>query len=201
MANKLHESLSALMDNEADELELRRILKEMESLGQSQSAEDISELAALKATWHRYHMVSASLKQEIHTYPSRNLLANIQAELEQEAIPAHSLAESAARKGIFRVLGQGAIAASMALAVLFTADMVMVTDNAAGDPAAQVAGAETTDQLPGFTGNLNPATNTRIAVQSRLNQEEMNRLERVVSEELEDALEAQETPAVYDPNQ
>lgn len=192
MTDKLHESLSALMDNEADELELRRVLKALEGQG-----EDID---ALKAKWQRYHVVSASLKREIHVTPSRNLLAGIQAELEQDAIPAKGLVDSASGKGILRMFGQGAIAASVALAVLFTADMVMVADSSA--PGAAAPGAQfadtSTDQLPGITGDLNPATATRVAVQNKLNPEDMSRLERMVSAELEDALEA--SGATFNPD-
>lgn len=201
MANKLHESLSALMDNEADALELRRILKEMEVLGDSKTAEGMTDLVELKAKWHRYHVLSASLKQEIHSAPSCNLLTAIQAELEQDAVPARSLANVASSKGVFRMLGQGAIAASVALAVLFTADMVMVSDSTTGnESAAQLAGSDAaTDQMR-LTGELNPATTTRIAVQNGLDPEEMTRLERVVSAELEEVLETRELPATFNPD-
>jgi sigma-E factor negative regulatory protein RseA len=192
MTDKLHESLSALMDNEADELELRRVLKALEGQGE--------DVIALKAKWQRYHVVSASLKREIHVSPSCNLLASIQAELEQDAIPAKALVDFASGKSILRRFGQGAIAASVAVAVLFTADMVMMSDtgtsgNAA--PSAQFADVSN-DQLPGITGNLNPATATRVAVQNKLNPEDMSRLERMVSAELEDALEASD--ATFNPD-
>jgi len=201
MANKLHESLSALMDNEADDLELRRILKDLESLGESDKGEEIAELLELKAKWHRYHVVSACLKQEIHTRPSRNLLTAIQAELEQDAAPSKPITAKVRENSIFRSIGQGAIAASVALAVLFTADMVMVADVGNGvDAGAQIAGNTTTDQFPGLTGDLNPATATRVAVQNGLNPEEMDRLQQVVSQELEDAPESREVPATFNPD-
>jgi len=192
MTDKLHESLSALMDNEVDELELRRVLKALEGQGE--------DVTALKAKWQRYHVVSASLKREIHVSPSRNLLAGIQAELEQDAIPAKALVDSASGKGILRRFGQGAIAASVALAVLFTADMVMMSDTGTSGNAAQSAqfADVSNDQLPGITGNLNPATATRVAVQNKLNPEDMSRLERMVSAELEDALEASD--ATFNPH-
>lgn len=200
MANTLHESLSALMDNEADDLELRRILKEMESLGDSGRAEEVTELVQIKAKWHRYHIVSACLKQEIHTRPSRNLLAAIQAELDQEATPSKPLTASISGKRMFRMLGQGAIAASVALAVLFTADLALMADNTTGNDAAQMADNTSTSQLPGLTGDLNPSTATRVAVQTRLDPEQMDRLKQVVSEELEDTLETQEIPATFNPD-
>jgi sigma-E factor negative regulatory protein RseA len=194
MANKLHESLSALMDNESDELELRRILKAMEA---TESSEPLSENADLAGKWHRYHVLSASLQREIHTSPSRNLLAGIQAELAQDAAPTRSLVTSLHHKGIFRMIGQGAIAASIAVAVLFTADLALDANSTSpGAQSPQVAD-NAIDQLPGFTGDLNPSTNTRVAVQSALNAEEMSRLERMVSAELEDVLE---TPATFDPD-
>ncbi len=200
MANKLHESLSALMDNEADDLELRRILKDLESLGESDKAEEIIELVELKSKWHRYHIVSACLKQEIHTSPSRNLLAAIQAELEQDAAPTKPLSTTVRQNSFFRTIGKGAIAASVAFAVLFTADLAMVADNNVGTEAsAQIADNAATNQFPGLTGDLNPTTTTRVAVQNGLNPEEMNRLQQVVSQELEDALEAREVPATFNP--
>lgn len=205
MANNLHESLSALMDNEADELELRRILKEIETLAAGKSAEEITELVELQAKWHRYHIVSASLRQEIHSKPSRNLLSAIQAELEQDAVPARSFKDTVAGRSVLRLFGQGAIAASVAVAVLFTADFALVAgnntgDNAGSERAAQLADSDAaTDQLP-FTGILNPPTNTRDAIQKRLEPEEMNRLERAVSQELEEALETREVPAILNPD-
>ena len=199
MTEHLHESLSALMDNEADELELRRLLKEMDSLDPE------TDISALKAKWHRYHVLSASLKQEIHSVPSRNLLAGIQNELEQDAIPQQQIGTAIGKifKGrkLFQVVGQGAIAASVALAVMFTADLAMVADNdSASSGGAEIAG-NTTDQFPSLTGELNPDTPTRFAIQNGLDEEEMNRLERVVSAELEDALDTLETPAIFGPEE
>jgi len=74
MTEKLHESLSALMDNEADELELRRILKAIES-SETLSEGEQQIASELQDKWHRYHILSACLKQELHTTPSRNLLS------------------------------------------------------------------------------------------------------------------------------
>jgi hypothetical protein len=200
MTEHLKESLSALMDNEADELELRRLLKEMDSLDPE------TDVSALKAKWHRYHVLSASLKQEIHSVPSCNLLAGIQKELEQDALPQQQIRVSTIgnlfqSKKLFQVVGQGAIAASVALAVMFTADLAMVADSGpTANGGAEIAG-NTTDQFPSLTGELNPDTPTRFAIQNGLDEEEMNRLERVVSAELEDALDTLETPAIFGPEE
>ena len=201
MTDKLYESLSALMDDETDQLELRRLLKEMEESGVEAEKSDLSDL---KAKWHRYHVISSACKQEIHSSPSCNLLGRIQAELENDAVPSAELPaqKSSLRKiGIFQILGQGAIAATVALAVLFTADLVMVSDSpSAAANNTELAGSQTqSNSLPELTGELNPSTQTRVAVQTALDVDEMSRLERVVSEELDETLENREIPAIFAP--
>lgn len=201
MTDKLHESLSALMDDETDQLELRRLLKAMEEHG---AEPEKAELSDLKAKWHRYHVISSACKQEIHSSPSCNLLGRIQAELENDEVPSAELPankNSLRKKGILQILGQGAIAATVALAVLFTADLVMVSDTSGvSDISTELAGSQTqANSLPGLTGELNPSTQTRVAVQTALDADEMSRLERVVSEELDETLENRETPAIFSP--
>ena len=201
MTDKLYESLSALMDDETDQLELRRVLKEMEEHG---AEPEKAEFSDLKAKWHRYHVISSACKQEIHSSPSCNLLGRIQAELENDEVPSAELPankNSLRIKGVFQILGQGAIAATVALAVLFTADLVMVSDTSGvSDISTELAGSEIqANSLPGLTGELNPSTQTRVAVQTALDADEMSRLERVVSEELDETRENRETPAIFAP--
>ena len=52
MNERTNESLSALMDGETDELELRRLLKQSEQ--EPQTLE----------TWHRYQMIGALMRGE-----------------------------------------------------------------------------------------------------------------------------------------
>ena len=66
----LLESLSALMDDQADELELRRILKAMPNNPE------------LQRKWQRFHAVRSSLQQEIHSDPAVSLVAGINAHYE-----------------------------------------------------------------------------------------------------------------------
>ena len=110
---KLRESLSALMDDEADELELRRILRALPGNPE------------LSAAWQRYHTVRASLHNEIHSRPAVNLLAGINARLAAEADAYPSVVRGRVlRSGILRYLGQGAIAASVALAALMSISLL-----------------------------------------------------------------------------
>jgi hypothetical protein len=63
-----------------------------------------------------------------------------------------------------------------------------------------LAGSQTqSNSLPELTGELNPSTQTRVAVQTALDADEMSRLERVVSEELDETLENREIPAIFAP--
>ena len=52
MSEKLKEALSAVIDGEADEFELRRVLDE------------IGKDAKLAASWERYHLIGAVLRRE-----------------------------------------------------------------------------------------------------------------------------------------
>ncbi|MGD8415680.1 MAG: sigma-E factor negative regulatory protein [Pseudomonadales bacterium] len=52
MSEKLKESLSAVMDGEADEFELRRVLDEM------------GKDAELAGSWERYHLIGAVMRRE-----------------------------------------------------------------------------------------------------------------------------------------
>jgi len=199
MTDKLSESLSALMDNEADDLELRRILKAMDD----QHA-DNEEMADLKGKWQRYHVLSAGLKQEIHSSVSCNILPGIRVAIDNEPAPiANPIVHSRIGRNFFqpvlKALGQGAVAASMVLGVLFTAETVMVADSTqSGADSIDIAGGSAR-QLPGLTGELNPDTVTRVAVQTSIGEEELNRLSRVVSEELEDTLKYRAIPATFNP--
>lgn len=98
----LQESLSALMDNEADELEVRRILA-AEAGGQ------------LHASWSRYQLARAALHREA-VLPNFSVAAAVSAALADEPVPGVVSAPSASRwtSGWARL----AVAASVTVAVL-----------------------------------------------------------------------------------
>jgi sigma-E factor negative regulatory protein RseA len=182
MSENLKESLSALMDNEVDDLELRRILKNL--------AEDKS----LQETWERYHLVSSCLKREVHSKPSVDLLTGIHAALENEAVPASQFANSdIAHKstGILGYMGQGAIAASVALVVLFSAELINTSTpidaTLADSPAVS-------DPNPLLNNTVFNATELRTAVLTEDTAEE-----QMVSEQLNENELLIETPANYNP--
>lgn len=98
----LQETLSAVMDNEADELELRRVL--------AACGED----AELRSTWSRYQLARSVMHRE-PTLPKLDIAAAVSAALADEAAPPK------AEKGPWRMVGRLAVAASVTLAVLAAA--------------------------------------------------------------------------------
>lgn len=145
--NRSHEeTLSALMDNEADELELRRLFKEL------------PENPGLAETWKRFHVTRSVLHKEemldVSSAATSRIFAAIAAEPAYEA--SHSGAASGSarprvRSAWLETVGRIAIAASVALVVfaglqssMFApqSDMSMAEvdgDSAVSNSAVQVA--------------------------------------------------------------
>ena len=104
----LQQSLSALMDNEADELELHRVLK----------ATDEPEL---RAAWTRYQVARAAMHNEA-VFASIDLSGQIMAAIDAEPALTASVEDAEAiaprKVGSMAWLGRVAVAASVTLAVL-----------------------------------------------------------------------------------
>ncbi|MGN8261504.1 sigma-E factor negative regulatory protein [Pseudomonas sp. SMSB3] len=118
----LQESLSAVMDNEADQLELRRVL----------NAVDDSET---RATWSRYQVARAAMHKEL-LLPQLDIASAVSAALADEAVPAK------AKQGPWRTLGRLAVAASVTVAVLagvrmYNQDEITGAELAAQQPVQQ----------------------------------------------------------------
>ena len=75
MSQSTRESLSAFMDSESDELELRRVLK---------SLPDDADAAE---TWRRYHLARSMMQRERGVDVSVDLSAGIMARLREEPAP------------------------------------------------------------------------------------------------------------------
>ncbi|MCS3836532.1 sigma-E factor negative regulatory protein RseA [Pseudomonas sp. JAI111] len=94
----LQESLSAVMDNEADELELRRVLNAFDDV-------------ETRETWARYQIARAVMHKDL-LLPRLDIAAAVSAALADEAVPAK------ASRSPWRSLGRLAVAASVTVAVL-----------------------------------------------------------------------------------
>ncbi|TRX75886.1 RseA family anti-sigma factor [Pseudomonas mangiferae] len=114
----LQESLSAVMDNEADELELRRVLS-------------ASEGADVRADWARYQLARAAMHKDL-LVPRLDIAAAVSAALADEAAPAKASTP-------WRGLGRLAVAASVTVAVLAGVRMFNQDDVAGAQLAQQTA--------------------------------------------------------------
>lgn len=123
----LHESLSAVMDNEADELELRRILA-------------ASEDSELRATWSRYQIARAAMHKEL-LIPNLDVAAAVSAALDKEPVPAR-------RAGLLRSVGRVAVAASVTVAVLAGVRFYNASEAGAGAQLAERPAAAPASTLP-----------------------------------------------------
>lgn len=103
---QLDESLSALIDGEISELELRRLLKSNDE-----------EYATLRENWSTYHMASAAINKDIPAIQLRDLSSNISAAIDDEPVYAGS-APTVSKKSIWSGVGRFAVAASVAGAVV-----------------------------------------------------------------------------------
>jgi len=158
---ELLESLSALMDDEAESLEVRRIVK---AVGETQD---------LAAYWRRYHAVRASLQQDVHQRPSVDLLPGIRAALADQQpstrMSAGSIAGRQLAGRIMKLAGQMAIAASVAAAVLVGYPVLVANQGEATAPLVATsttaelvpATAPSTESMPTLNGDFSPSALAR----------------------------------------
>ncbi|GLZ87778.1 sigma factor AlgU negative regulatory protein [Metapseudomonas resinovorans] len=137
----MQESLSAVMDNEADELELRRVLA-------------ASEDQELRATWSRYQIARAVMHKEL-LEPRLDIAAAVSAALAEESAPPVK-----AVQGPWRSLGRLAVAASVTVAVLAgvrlynqdeAAGTQQLAQQQAGQPAMVMPQAQQGAVLAGYS--------------------------------------------------
>jgi negative regulator of sigma E activity len=177
----LLESLSALMDDQADELELRRILKAMPGNVEFQ------------AKWKRFHTVRSSLRQEMHPNPAVNLLEGINARLGNEgvALPGHNQFSNP----VLRYVAQGVIAASFfAITIMATS----VFNQSGTDAQSTVADATTNLDTPVLGGEYKATELSRTAsLANELDEEALAQLRQAVDQQFSDAPAAPEIPVSY----
>lgn len=127
MTEQLRESLSALMDDEANELELQRLLKQ------------VGEDAELRATWARYQAARTAL----HGHETAHLQLDISARV-REAVAADNRSPGL-RERLLRPVASFAVAASVAATVVI-----------GGQQLAQVSGAGPYDTPAVASGGVSP---------------------------------------------
>lgn len=146
---RLEQSLSALMDGEATEMETHRLLKA--------TADD----PQLRERWKRYHMASSTIKGE-PAATSVDYSAAISAAIDQE--PEHRLSGLAVFAGS---AGRFAIAASVALVAVFGVQQLNSPTGLleSGSEISEFAGVETPAESSGpaiqFPSGFQPTINAR----------------------------------------
>jgi len=103
MAEKMHESLSAILDGEANEVELQRVLS------------SIGEDAALRRTWARYAAVRGVLLSQQQTGLEPDISQRVRAAIADAPSNAQTLDT---RRRLWRPLASFGLAASVAMVVV-----------------------------------------------------------------------------------
>jgi sigma-E factor negative regulatory protein RseA len=161
MKQPVRESISALLDDEANELDLQRILKELE--GDADSA----------GTWQRYHLQSATLRNELGSFSHMDISSRVRESINDEFADA-SLAP-APRKALgawVKPFTSVAVAASVTAAILTSTQLYnAVAGGGAPTEAAlavsgNVSAVMANSQTVGF-GNAAPRTSASMAVAPR----------------------------------
>ena len=130
MSEKLRESLSALMDDEANELELQRLLKQ------------VGEDAELRQTWVRYQAARTAM----HGHETAHLQLDISARV-RDAVDAENSAHPVRglKDRLLRPVASFAVAASVAATVVI-----------GGQQLAQVSGSDPYGAQAVATGGVSP---------------------------------------------
>jgi len=135
-SDQLFESLSAMVDNEASELEMRRVLKNMDSNPE------------VLERWRRYHMIGSVMRKE-HSLAVANpvlLVSSISNSLngdgEVGAVTQNSGAEGAP-KLLREIVSKTAIAASFAATLVLGFNYLGASRDLTGASAGAVAGDNT----------------------------------------------------------
>ena len=130
MSEQIRESISALMDGEANELEIERLLN------QTQDPE-------LRRTWQRFQWVSQSMSQTRGAYDfdvSSKVMEAIEAEDQAENIQPVARAHQFKVRDLLKPLASFAVAASMFASVLVGGQLYgLVGSDLEGEPQAQLA--------------------------------------------------------------
>lgn len=139
------ESVSALVDNEASEIELHRILK------------NISHDEELRERWRRYHIIGSVMRREHHSISAIDVSAAVTAAIAGEQAWSTSAAESErqtsnsgaseSREGATASSGWRGIMAKSGLAASFAASLVLGIQYFSVDSqtdSVQLAGAPST---------------------------------------------------------
>jgi sigma-E factor negative regulatory protein RseA len=128
MNERMRESLSALLDDEANELELERILSQ------------ISDDDDLRQTWVRYNATRATVSGQPVAHMGLDISSQVQLAIAEHNAPASGLG-----RRLLRPLASLAVAASVAATVVI-----------GGQQLAQIGGADAYSNSPSLAASASP---------------------------------------------
>jgi len=161
MSDKQAESLSALMDNEAHELELHRLLN------QGQDPE-------LRARWSRYHMARSAMRNDVSSFTHLDISSAVSEAIDKESI--------SGKKSWVQAIVSFAVAASVTLAVLVGVRVynTQLSDGADAMAAVQDRPAVQGVELPAITLQSGETFASYGSEQSRVAPRQNQQVVRVV---------------------
>jgi len=126
MREKTGESLSALLDTQADDLDLQRVLNALDGD------------AEVSRQWRRYNVISAAMRNELGHFAQVDLSARVRESLAQEALPL-PLERPARSRAWYRPAASVAVAASVTAAILTGTQLYTAVGGQGVEPAAALA--------------------------------------------------------------
>ena len=126
MTEKMRESLSALMDDEANELELQRVLSQ------------IGDSEELRQTWVRYNATRAAIGGQSVAHLNIDISHRVSAALKGDSSAAERDKQGLSER-LLRPLAGFAVAASVAATVVFGGQQLAQLGAAGGQPAISIA--------------------------------------------------------------
>ena len=159
---RLNESLSALMDGEATELEIQRLLKEKGVSGDASTD-------GLGQRWSRYQLAASVMRGDKVAPVDLGLAASISAAIDEEPAlnvqPEEAANDAQPRSPWWRPLSRGAVAATVAFAAVLGVQQMQqpATTSGAGELVAEVErpAQQPVQSVPRPSGFYVPALNTR----------------------------------------
>ncbi len=144
MKQQIRECMSALLDNEADELDLQRILNDLE---RDEGSAD---------TWRRYHLASSAMRGELDSFSDIDLSSRIQGQLAGQAGGGVEVKPARSIGSWIKPFASVAVAASVTAVILTSTQLYnSVGGDTGASPAALVVNGNvspllSTGQVVGF---------------------------------------------------
>ena len=146
--SSVKESISALLDEEANDLDLQRILKSLE--------DGSADQASVRDTWSKYERVGALVRNEAHASFQFDISASVREAIDQEQNVSEQALPSGNRRYWWRdIAGKTAIAATVTFAVIMGVQEYAGVGPSSGEGAV-IASNSSSQVAPASVGAVVP---------------------------------------------